>query len=141
MKLETEDIKAEADSCAISTSSNASTFPSSQAQSYPLTAKGLKAYWRDINCKSIDGLPGVTSGFIAPQPFSQVVKTTVSEIRDTERVESASSVQVRNSSKQMLSRLVPGREQEHGVVVGFVLGALAMVVAQRMAVLASILIA
>jgi len=142
LRLETEDIKAEAESCDLSSSSssNASdvgtTFSleaeiPSQVQSYPLTAKGLKGYWRDRNCKSIDGLPGVTSGFIATQSFSPIVKTAI-ENQDIERVEPpSSSVQVR-SLKGPLSRLIPGWEQEkHAVVVGFVFGALVMVVAQR----------
>lgn len=145
VRLETEDIKAEAESCAISTSlsSNASavgtTFPSdiqisSQAQSYPLTTKGLKGYWRDKNSKSIDGLPGVVSAFIAPQSFSPIIKT------EDQDVKPASSVR---SLKGEPSRLVPGWEPEkHGVVVGFVFGALAVVVAQRaMSVLAGILMA
>jgi hypothetical protein len=148
VRLETEDIKAEAESCAISTSPslNASafgtTFPSdiqipSQVQSYPLTAKGLKGYWRDKNSKSIDGLPGVISAFIAPQSFSPIIKTVIAEDQD---VKPASSVR---SFKGELSRMVPGWElKKHGVVVGFVFGALAMVVAQRaMSVLAGILMA
>ena len=142
MRLEAEDIKVEAESCGLSTSfssneaavgttSSLDTEIPSHVQSYPLTAKGLKGYWRDRNCKSIDGLPGVTSGFIAPQSFSPIAKTVI-ENQNIERVEPASSsVQVRGLERS-LSRLVPGWEQEkHGVVVGFLLGALAMVVAQR----------
>ncbi|KAF8805274.1 hypothetical protein BYT27DRAFT_7192995 [Phlegmacium glaucopus] len=138
VKLETEDIRAQAESCAISAppspSSNTSvvrtsfeteTDHPSEVQTYPLTDKGLKGYWRDKNHMSIDGLPGVTSGFKAPQPFFPNANKARAEVqpRYVERVEPASSVQVRS---------LKGWEQEkHGIVVGFILGVLAMVVVQR----------
>ena len=146
-KLELEDIKAENDSCAISTSTALSsntaaigTIPPteidapSQVQSYPLTDQGLKGYWRDHNAKSIDGLTGVTNGFNSPHQFSPNAKV---QSKDVERVRPASVQVVRKG----LSGLFPGWEQEKkGIVVGFLLGALAMVVAQRvMSVLAVVL--
>jgi hypothetical protein len=153
VKLETEDLKAEMESCDIPTSSSSdasavdTTFPAdiatpSQVQSYPLTDKGLKGYWRDKNGKSIDGLLGVSSGFTAQQKFSPIPKPVIVEDKDIERVELASVVRAR-SLKGGLSRLGLGWEQEkNGVVLGFVFGALAVVVAQRaISVLAGILIA
>jgi len=153
-KLETEDIKVEAESCVASTSPSSTTSVArtsftaetgipSEVQSYPLTAKGLKGYWRDKNYQSIDGLPGMISGFKASQHFSpnapRAMATVNTQLRDIKRVEPAFSVQV-GSLKGVFSGLVPGWEQEkYGVVVGFVLGALAMVVAERgMSVLAGI---
>lgn len=141
VKLETEDIKAEIESCPISTSPSLNTSAvtttsavetdnSSEVQTYPSTAKGLKGYWRDKNYKSIDGLPGVTSGFKASQPFSPNAKKAKAAPRHHD-VEPTSSNQIR-SLKVALSELVPGWEQEkHGIVVGFILGAMAMIVAER----------
>lgn len=133
VKQEAEDIKAEAEFCAISTSpsTNTSTIDiQSKVQTYPLTAKGLKGYWRDKNSQSIDGLPGVHSGFKATQQFSPNSIKARDLVRkdDIESVEPASSV----SSKVELFRLVPRLEQEkHGIILGFVLGALAVTIAQR----------
>ena len=145
VKLEREDRNAEAD-CVISTpsSSDMSAVGTAGPPSYPSTANGLKGYWRDKNCTSIDGLPGVTSGFQAPQQFfPDAIKAVTGEVqsKDIERIEPGSSVHV-SSWKRVLSRLMPGWEQEkQGIIVGFLWGALAMVVAQRtMSVLAGILI-
>jgi len=145
--LEKADLEAETDSCAISTSpsSNTSAVGTAEVQSYPFTGNGLKGYWRDKNRTSIDGLPGVVSGFKAPKSFSpNFIKAVTGEVqpKDVERVDLASSVQIRNV-KGVLSGLIPGWEQEKlGVVVGFLLGALAMAVAQRAkSVLGGILIA
>lgn len=141
-----EDIKAETDSCDVSISSSPSSnklavntiVPAeidtpSQAQSYPLTAKGLKGYWRVNNYKSIDGLPGITNGFKTLQTFSPNTIKAVAGVqpKDLERVE---SVQVRRG-------VLSWKQERYGVVMGFVLGVLAMVVAQRAtSVLAGILI-
>lgn len=145
LKLAMEDMKAESESTA-SPSSNTSAistiFTSEtdipfQVQTYPLTAKGLKGYWRDRNCQSIDGLPGVTSGFKAPQSFSPNASIAGAEVRpkDTEHgFEPVSFVQVLRGLKGVPSSLLLPRwelQEKHGVVVGFVLGALAMVVAER----------
>ena len=151
-KLESEDIKAETDSCAISIStgpaSNTAAIGTivpteidapSQVQSYPLTDKGLKGYWRDQNAKSIDGLTGVTNGFKSAHQFSPNAIKAVAKVqsKDVERVGPA-SLQIRRGA---LLGLFPGWKQEkQGIIVGFLLGALAMVVAQRaMSVLAGIL--
>jgi hypothetical protein len=149
LKLAMEDIKAESESTA-SPSSNTSAVSTiftsetdipSQVQTYPLTAKGLKGYWRDRNCQSIDGLPGVTSGFKAPQSFSPNASTAGAEVRP-ERFEPVSFIQVLRGLKGAPSGLLLPRwelQEKHGVVVGFVLGALTMVVAERgMSVLAGI---
>ena len=138
MQLETADIKAEAESCPTSLSNTSAvgthiaveTDIPSQVQGYPLTAEGLKGYWRDINCKSIDGLPGVISGFKALQSFSPNAIRAKAHVkpRDIERVQQASSAQI-GILKGMLSGLV--QQEKYGVVVGFVLGVLAMIIAER----------
>ena len=139
VQLETADIKAEAESCpaslsntsAVSSHTAVETDVPSQVQGYyPLTAEGLKGYWRDSNCKSIDGLPGVISGFKALQSFSPNAIRAKAHVkpRDIERVEQASSAQI-GILKGMLSGLV--QQEKYGVVVGFVLGVLAMIIAER----------
>ena len=135
------DIKAEAESCAIYTSPSlsntsavsinfaAETDISYTIQNYPLTAEGLKRYWRDNNCKSIDGLPGVISGFKALQSFSPnaIRAKAHTEPGEIERIESISSAQI--GILKMLSGLV--QQEKYGMVVGFVLGVLVMIIAER----------
>jgi len=138
VRRETEDINAETDSCVISTppSSDTSAVGTTEASStYPFTDKGLKGYWRDRNCRSIDGLPGVISGFQAPQSFSpNAIKAVSGEVqgKDVEQVEPGfSAIQVR-SWKRIFSKLMPGwGQKKHSLIVGFLWGALVMVVAQR----------
>ena len=113
-KLESEDINAETDSCAISISTGPTWATSntmaigtivpteinapSQIQSYPLTDKG---YWRDQNAKSIDSLTRVTNGFKSAHQFLPNAIKAVAKVqsKDVEHVRLA-SVQVRRRAFQ-----------------------------------------
>ena len=73
----------------------------SQVQSYPLTDKGLKGYWRDQNAKSIDSLTRVTNGFKSAHQFLPNAIKAVAKVqsKDVEHVRLA-SVQVRRRAFQ-----------------------------------------